>query len=91
MPGAGDRILGMAERQGAHRQVIEKWTVGSRSIALPLGMICGTTIALGAMYFGYNLIMADKSAEGFIAIISGIAPLVIAYLHANREQKDERK
>lgn len=88
VPGSADRILGMAEGQAKHRQYIEKWSVISRSIALPLGAIIGGALGLGAMYAGYSLVMADKPISGFAFMVTGLGPLVWAYFKkANQDKK----
>ena len=87
MPGAADRILGMAERQAAHRQTIEKWSVLSRSLAQPLGSILGAALGIAAIVAGYNLLMADKSLEGFSVIVAGLGPLIWAYAKETGDKK----
>lgn len=87
VPGAADRILGMAERQAAHRQAIEKWSVLSRSLAQPLGSILGAALGIAAIVAGYNLLMADKSLEGFSVIVAGLGPLIWAYAKETGDKK----
>lgn len=62
--GSADCILKMAEGQARHRQWIEKVAVSARSFSAPLGALFGTALGALGMYFGYNLLMADKSIAG---------------------------
>ncbi len=87
VPGAADRILGMAEQQATHRQRMEWWAVVSRSITMPLASVLGAGLGFAAIYAGYNLLMVDKPIEGFAVMVGTLGTLVWAYAKETAEKK----
>jgi uncharacterized membrane protein len=89
LPGAADRILGMAERQAAHRQELERDVVHANIASEKRGAYCGLTVALTgfvlAGFLGY-------SGQGVAAITAALAPVVgltTAFIIGQNKKKAE--
>jgi uncharacterized membrane protein len=92
-PGCAERIVAMAERQAAHRQLIEKTTLeaeiaAGRRIHWMVGGLCFTAIVAGAILLGL-----DKKVEGFGVILTGVAAVLgtlgTAWIKGKIEKKDQ--
>lgn len=89
VPGSADRILSMAEAQGAHRQRIESRVIRARNVSQILGTLFAGTFALAGLYVGYLLIMADKPATGLTAMLSPLGVIVGAFLKTSSANKKQ--
>lgn len=90
LPGAADRIIGMAERQAEHRQSIEKTAISSKSRAEILGVVFAGLIGLGAIAGGVYLIATGQGTEGLVAIIAAMGGLVGTFIYGTNSEKKER-
>ena len=89
-PGAADRIIGMAERQAAHRQEIEKTAIKSKSASEVLGVVFAGLIGVTSVIGGIFLIYSGFGAGGIVSILSTLATLVGAYIYGTRSERRER-
>ena len=89
LPGAADRIIGMAERQAEHRQDIEKVVIASKSRSETLGVVFAGLIGLSAIVGGVFLIAIGRGIEGLAAIITAIGSLVGTFVYGTRSEKKE--
>lgn len=62
LPDGAERVVGMAERQAAHRQGLEN-----------RGQLFGFAFAMVALLGGIGLIAAGQPVEGLVALISALA------------------
>lgn len=90
VPGAGDRIFAMAERQAAHRQDLEKRVISSNMAAERLGTCLGFILAMTALVGGFYLIATGHSSVGIVSIISSLAIPAGAFAYGKYQQKQER-
>jgi uncharacterized membrane protein len=89
LPGAADRILGMAERQEQHRQKMEEQVVNSNVSSQKLGVKLGFVIAMTAILGGIGLALAGKSGAGLTSIIGALAALVGVFVYGKKHQGRE--
>jgi len=92
LPGAAERILAMAERQGRHRQDLESRSLESQARDLQaarrearLGQIFALLIALAGIAAGTFIIWSVPGVGGVISgsVLGGapVAAIVIAFIH----------
>lgn len=87
LPGAADRILAMAEKETAHRQIMEEKALDAEIEGLKneagdtkRGQFCGLTIGIVALLVGgYVSVNGAQWAGGFIGA-GGVAGLVSAFI-----------
>lgn len=84
-PGAGDRILLMAENQAKHRQQMEKDYLAIQHSSVQRGQMYGFCLALVVIIGGFILIAMDKDAYGIVAIITAVVGLVTAFAYGNKK------
>lgn len=88
-PGAGDRIIGMAERQSQHRQDIEKHAVASQFKIAGRGQCFGFILGILGLGGGFWLISIDKDAYGVTSLVGTVATLVGVYIYGKKENRNE--
>ena len=90
-PGAGNRILAMAEDQAHHRQSMEKSYLEIQSKSMQRGQRYGFALSVIIIVGGFVLIALDKNAYGIAAIITAVVGLVTAFAYGNKksEQKEQ--
>lgn len=71
--GAGDLILNEFKKQGSHRRMMEKSIVAGK---LYLGPLLAFFTIITAFILGFQLLMAGKNIEGFVAFLGPIGILV---------------
>jgi uncharacterized membrane protein len=69
LPGAADRILTMAETQGAHRQLLERRALTADMIQQATGTILGYLAFFVSMIAAFILLYLDKPIEGLVALV----------------------
>ena len=88
-PGAGERILTMAEDQAHHRRTMETRNQVQGGRREQVGMVLGFVVAMTAIVGGIYLIANDKSAEGLTSIVTALAGLVGVFIYARKEKAKE--
>ena len=91
LPGAADRIIGMAEKQSTHRQGLEVIAVKGDSTRANMGVICGFLIGLAGLYFGFQLIREGHAISGTIFGGGSLVGLVSVFVYGTRVRKKERE
>jgi uncharacterized membrane protein len=91
LPGAADRIIGMAERQSAHRQELEATVVRGNVRAETRGQVFAFILGMTAIVGGIGLIAVDRSAEGLGAIIVAFTGLAAVFIYGRYQQNKERE
>lgn len=86
LPGAGERIVALAERQVAHRHMLERWTVNSSVRIEQRGQWIAATIGVLAIACGTYLMATDHDGWGFATIVTAIAGLLGAAVFGRRFQ-----
>ena len=86
-PGAADRIIQMAEKQGEHRRKQEDKAVSAAVIDGHLGLVFAFIVSVVGMFCGFLLIQAEHSVIG--TLFSGISFLSVvkAFLTASDKKK----
>lgn len=79
LPGAADRILGMAERQATHRQKLETSAIKSNIENSRRGQCFAFIISMTALVTGFVLILCDKNALGISIIIADLIALATVF------------
>lgn len=86
VPGCAERIIAMAERQGAHRQGLESKVINSNIINERMGMLLGFALCVAALSAGTYLILQGKDATGIAAIIIALASPAAVFIYGKRKQ-----
>lgn len=85
IPSSPERILGMWERQGAHRQKLENRDSWSEVATRILGLLSAVAIVSGFGYMGYLLITAGHDGAGFTALVASLAGLAAVFFVARKK------
>jgi uncharacterized membrane protein len=88
-PGAADRIIRMAEEQGAHRREMEKLTVKADILGQRWGLVLGFVLAMTIVIGGIWLISKGMAVSGLVAIIGAIAGPVGVFVYGKHQQRKE--
>lgn len=89
LPGSAERIIAMAERQGAHRQGLESEVVKSNCKNERLGMVFGFIICVMAIAAGIYAVTMGKEGFGIAAIISALAAPMAVFIYGKSRQKKD--
>lgn len=89
LPGAAGRILGMAEKQSAHRQNMEKQIIHSETSQGTMGMIFAFFIAITAIAAGVFLIYSGKQVAGLISLLTPVGIIVASFI--SRKKLDHKE
>lgn len=91
VPGAAERIIGMAERQAEHRQFLEKTVVTTDAKRADKGLYVGAFVALcvlgGAVFLIYN----GHDAAGATVASLDIVGLVSVFIYGTISRRGERE
>ena len=94
IPGAAERILSMAEKQGNHRRNLETKVIAKDSGRASRGQIFAFIISMTIIIGGFVMIWQGKSLEGMSSIIGAITALVGVFIYGkvskNRNLKNRR-
>ena len=86
VPGAGDRILQVYERQVEHRHRMESALVRDGSAQAGRGVVAGTIVALAVLCLaGYALYLGQPIAAGALGAVD-IIGIVWAYIYGTRRR-----
>ena len=91
LPGAGDRILKMAEEQSRHRRSQEEKITDSGIEQAELGQNLAFILALVTILGGIYLIANNKVILGLAIILAPIASLVAVFIYGRMSAKKESK
>jgi uncharacterized membrane protein len=90
IPDGAERIMGMAERQSAHRERLEDRVVNGNVASQTRGAYLGFIIVMTAVGCGTYLIAIGKSATGLITILGSLGSLLSVFFAERRRQTKER-
>ncbi len=90
VPNGAERILGMAERQSAHRESLESKNLSENHNAERRGSLYGFIIAMTTILGGLFLIYTGKSVSGLVTILAPLTGLVAVFFYSADKQKKER-
>lgn len=90
-PGAAERIIRMAERQGEHRRNLENKAVTAAIIDGHIGLFCAFIVSIIGLICGYFLIISGYSIVG--SVFSGMSffSIVKAFLDTNNRTSSNKK
>jgi uncharacterized membrane protein len=88
LPGAGDRILKMAENQSSHRQFIEKWSIVGDQIRSLAGLISALIVALSGIGGTIYLLLQDKVLGGSILGLGTLGSMVTAFIYGSQKKAE---
>jgi uncharacterized membrane protein len=91
VPGAGERIISMAENQASHRQDIEKKVIESDIKHAGRGLHYGLIIGLVSVIGGVICIMYGHEVGGSIVGGTGLTGLVGVFVYGSRQRRKERE
>lgn len=91
LPGAADRIFGMAERQEAHRHSLESANLRGNLRSQLIGQVFSLLIGLAGMGCGTFLLYSGKSIAGFSAMFAPLTGLAGIFIYGRRKQEQERR
>lgn len=86
-PGAGDRILKMAEDQAKHRQSLEMKMLKSEVRSTLIGQIMAFSICVIVLVAGIYFVLKGMNNKGFVAIFTPLAFLIGSFLY-NKNKND---
>ncbi|MBU1701432.1 MAG: DUF2335 domain-containing protein [Candidatus Eisenbacteria bacterium] len=89
LPGAADRILGMAEEQSRHRRGLESSVVTSNNQLAKWGQRMGFFLALVVFSGSLVLLYQGKSTTGLATLITTLGSLVTVFVVGKRKQTQE--
>jgi uncharacterized membrane protein len=89
IPGAGNRIIKMAEKQSDHRMNIEKWVIVCQQVQGFSGQICGLVIAIAFLYGAVHV--ADHGNPVLGGVLGGttLVALVTIFVLGKRSQQQD--
>jgi uncharacterized membrane protein len=88
-PGAAERIIRMAEEQGAHRRHLEKTAISAHAFTERLGPILGFIVAMTAVVGGIWLLSKGLRIEGLTSILGTVAALAGVFIYGKSQQTKE--
>lgn len=91
LPGAADRILGMAEKQAQHRHKMEDKMLDASIAAERAGQIFGFAIFGLAIVAGFILIMLGKDVAGLVSLVIAIGSIIGLFVYTRADAKKELK
>ena len=86
-PGAGNRIIAMAERQAAHRQTVEIESVRGAISFTRLGMILGFSLVFATLLGGIVLLALGVPGGGIALVVTALGSMATAAIWNRREGK----
>ncbi len=85
LPGAADRIIGMAEREQAHRHIIQQKTLTAQFAATIAGQACAVLIGLAGVSGGIYLAAQGQPLGGFGVFFTSLAGLVGVFFYNRKD------
>lgn len=90
VPNGADRVMRMAEDEGAHTRYVQTRSMwGSMAIVL-LGQLFAITFAGSALYGAYCLAMAGHDWVAGAMCGGGLAPVVLAFISGRKPDSEKR-
>lgn len=90
-PGCAERIVAMAENQGAHRQRMESVVITGNNRREYIGQWMAFAIFAGALFFGWDLLKSGKEIAGYGAMITALGSVVGLFLLKRKDEKAKRR
>lgn len=91
VPGSGDRIIRMAEEQGAHRRDMERQELTANVRSQTRGQYLAFVLAIIVSAGGIFLLATGRGVEGLVALLTPLAGLAGVFLISrSRERKEAR-
>lgn len=91
IPNGADRIMVMAEKQGAHRQELEKKALGTDSRNSFLGICSAFIIGMSTIIVGGIVILYDHEWSGGFLGFAGLFGLVYVFIYGTKQRRAERE
>lgn len=91
LPGAADRVIGLAEREAAHRHLMEGRMIDIHGRNSTLGVISGWMIGMTAVGGGTYAITLGASLSGAGVALTGLAALVGVFVYQRERRKPKEK
>ncbi len=91
LPGSAERILRMAEEQGAHRRTLESTALRDDIAGARRGSIFAFVITLTMIVAGALLIFEGRQITGTIFGGVGIAGVAGVFIYGSRQRRRERE
>jgi uncharacterized membrane protein len=88
-PGAADRIIRMAEEQGAHRREMEKLELKADNAIQTRGPILGFILAMTAVLGGIWLVSKGMAVSGLVSLVAAIGAPVGVFVYGKYQQQKE--
>ena len=82
--GAAQEILQMGREEQSHIHSIEKKIMNVEAAWKLLGIVFGFLLCVCALVGGILLVLNDKSAEGWVALVSALAMVFLAFIKGNK-------
>jgi len=89
LPGSADRILGMAERQSAHRMELEKIALRRQFNQSGAGQWIAAVIALFLISAGSYLIYSNHDTAGSSIIVATVVGIIYTFVKGKDAQKKD--
>ena len=90
VPGAGERIIRMAEQQAEHRQFLEKTVITGDTKRADMGLYSGAVIAFCVLGGSIFLIYTGHDWAGAFILSLDIVGLVSVFIYGTRSRRSER-
>jgi len=91
VPGLAERIVGLTERQSAHRQQLERENLHENIRAARTGQWMAYSLGLLALVGGFVLLALGRDAPGIVSIVSAVGGLASVFFLGRRAQRKERE
>lgn len=88
-PGLAREIFDMARQQSTHRQTLERTVVSRQSRNETLGILCGTGVAIAALYASVELIRAGFPGAGLVGVLAEVLALAGVFIARTRSTGKE--
>ena len=90
VPGAGERLIKMAEEQSTHRRKLEGWAVRTNSVTAILGQLSGLYITLQAFTFAADALAKGYSGKAIAVVLVTIGTLAGIFVYGKQATAKER-
>ena len=91
VPGAAERLLGLTERQAAHRQDMERVVIRAGARDSLLGVILAGVIAVFAFAWSAYALSIGQTGEAVKGIVATILGFVATFVYGKRSTRLERE
>lgn len=91
VPGSGQQMFDMADRQAAHRQYLEAIVIKGKDRRATHGLYIGGFLATVVLALAFILILTGRSIAGFGTLIGAAAVLSGVFVYGRSQQRKERE